>query len=114
MDGKLLFEVRKGIKAAAGIETLLVLTVAALYLAIVPRGVGPDKLMADAELLRCRLEQGGQIPFAVGKAVGELKAIVCLHTLHPDAPACIPLCQFFQEISGGIGEIGRASCRERV
>ena len=59
MDGKLLFEVRKGIKAAAGIETLLVLTVAALYFAIVPWGVGPDKLMADAELLCGRLEQGG-------------------------------------------------------
>ena len=105
MDGKLLFEVRKGIKAVAGIETLLVLTVAALYFAIVPWGVGPDKLMADAELLRGRLEQGGQIPFAVGKAVGELKAIVCLYTLHPDAPACIPLHQLFQEISGGIGRL---------
>ena len=105
MDGKLLFEVRKGIKAAAGIETLLVLTVAALYFAIVPWGVGPDKLMADAELLRGRLEQGGQIPFAVGKAVSELKAIVCLYTLHPDAPACIPLHQLFQEISGGIGRL---------
>ena len=105
MDGKLLFEVRKGIKAVAGIETLLVLTVAALYFAIVPWGVGPDKLMADAELLCSRLEQGGQIPFAVGKAVSELKAIVCLHTLHPDAPACIPLHQLFQEISGGIGRL---------
>ena len=105
MDDKLLFEVRKGIEAAAGIETLLVLTVAALYFAIVPWGVGPDKLMADAELLRGRLEQGGQIPFAVGKAVCKLKAIVCLHTLHPDAPACIPLHQLFQEISGGIGRL---------
>ena len=56
MDDKLLFEVRKGIEAAAGIETLLVLTVAALYLAIVPWGVRPDKLMADAKLLRGRLE----------------------------------------------------------
>ena len=95
MDGKLLFEVRKGIKAAAGIETLLVLTVAALYFAIVPWGVGPDKLMADAELLRGRLEQGGQIPFAVGKAVSKLKAVVCLDTLHLDTPACIPLYQLF-------------------
>ena len=92
MDGKLLFEVRKGIKAVAGIETLLVLTVAALYFAIVPWGVGPDKLMADAELLRGRLEQGGQIPFAVGKAVGELEAIIS-HTppgcpgVHTTSPA---------------------------
>ena len=105
MDGKLLFEVRKGIKAAAGIETLLVLTVAALYLAIVPRGVRSDELMTDAKLLRGCLEQGRQIPFAVGETVGKLKAIVRLHTLHPDAPACIPLHQLFQEISGGIGRL---------
>ena len=109
MDDKLLFEVRKGIEAAAGIETLLVLTVAALYFAIVPWGVGPDKLMADAELLRGRLEQGGQIPFAVGKAVGELKAVVCLDTLHLDTPASIPLYQLFQEIGRGVGRLLRIS-----
>lgn len=48
MDSKLLFEVCKRIKTAAGIETLLVLAVAALYLAIVSRGVRPDELMTDA------------------------------------------------------------------
>ena len=95
MDSKLLFKVCKGIKAVTRIKALLVLTVAALYFAIVPWGVGPDKLMADAELLRGRLEQGGQIPFAVGKAVGELKAVVCLDTLHPNTPAGIPLHQLF-------------------
>ena len=56
MDGKLLFEVRKGIKAVAGIETLLVLTVAALYFAIVPWGVRPDELVSDAEFFRCRFK----------------------------------------------------------
>ena len=58
MDGKLLFEVRKGVKVMAGIKPLLVLAVAALYLAIVSRGVRPDELMTDAKLLRGRLEQG--------------------------------------------------------
>ena len=57
-NSKLLFEVCKGIKTAARIETLLVLAVAALYLAIVSRGVRPDELMTDAKLLRGRLEQG--------------------------------------------------------
>ena len=95
MYSKLLFKVSKGIEAVGRVETFLVFPMAALNLAIVPGRVRPDELMADAELLRCRLEQGGQIPFAVGKAVGELKAIVCLHTLHPDAPASIPLYQLF-------------------
>lgn len=91
MDSKLLFEVCKGIKTAAGIETLLVLTVAALYLAIVPRGVRPDELMTDAKLLRGCLEQGRQIPFSVGETVGKLKAIVRLYALHPDTSAGVPL-----------------------
>ena len=50
MDSKLLFKVRKGVKAAAGIETLLVLTVAALYLAIVPRHPGSKQLMYNMML----------------------------------------------------------------
>ena len=37
------------------------------------------------------LKQGGQVPPAVGEAVGELKTVVRLDALHPDAPACIPL-----------------------
>ena len=103
MDSKLLFEVCKRIETAAGIETFLVFPVAALYLAIVSRGVRPDELMTDAKLLRGRLEQGRQIPFAVRKTVGKFETIIRLDALHPDAPARIPLHQLFQEISGRIG-----------
>lgn len=49
MDNKLFFEVLERIKTVAGVETLLVLTVAALHLAVVPWGVRADKLMADTE-----------------------------------------------------------------
>ena len=56
MYSKLLFKVSKGIEAVGRVETFLVFPVAALNLAIVPGRVRPDELVADAELLRCRLE----------------------------------------------------------
>ena len=91
MDSKLLFEVCKGIKTAAGIEALLVLTVAALYLSVVPGSIRADELMTDAELLRCHFKQRGKVSFAVGETVGKLKAIVRLYALHPDTSAGVPL-----------------------
>ena len=107
IDSKLLFKVCKGIKAVTRIKALLALTVAALNLTIMPWGIRSDELVANAKFLRCRLKQRGQIPLTVGKAVGELKAVVCLDTLHPDAPAGIPLHQLFQEISRGKGGLLR-------
>ena len=56
MDGKLLFEVRKGVKAVGRIEAFLVFPVTALYFAIVPWGVRPDELVSDAEFFRCRFK----------------------------------------------------------
>ena len=54
----------------------------------------------------------GQIPLAVGKTVGEFKAIVSLDTFHADAPAGIPLDQLFQEIGGGTGRLLRVGGQE--
>ena len=47
--------------------------------------------MLDAQLSGSILKKGLDIPFAVGKAVGKLKAIVCLDTFHTESPACVPL-----------------------
>lgn len=98
MDSELLCKVIQGIKAVAGIESLLVLPVAALHLAVVAGCVGADEFVADAQLSSGSLKQSGQIPLAVGKPVGKLKAIVGLDAFHPDAPAGIPLDQPFQEV----------------
>ena len=75
MDSKLLFKVCKGIKAVTRIKALLVLTVAALNLTIMPWGIRSDELVANAKFLRCRLKQRRQIPFTVGKAVGNSKPL---------------------------------------
>ena len=103
VNGELLCEVIQGIKAVAGIEALLVLAVAALHLSVVARGVGADELMSDAQLGGSGLKQSRQLPPAVGKAVGELKAIVGLNAFHPDAPAGIPADQLFEEVGRGEG-----------
>ena len=52
MDRKLLIKVCKGIKAVGRIEAFLVFSVAALYFAIMPRGVRPDELVTDAKFSR--------------------------------------------------------------
>ena len=52
MDGKLLGEVLEGVKAVGRIEAFLVFSVAALYFAIMPRGVRPDELVTDAKFSR--------------------------------------------------------------
>lgn len=49
--GKLLFKIVKGIEGVTGVEFFVVLTVAALYFAVVSWGVGPYELVTDAQFL---------------------------------------------------------------
>ena len=105
MDSELLCEVVQRVKAVRGIESFLVLPVAALQLAVVARRVGADKFVADTQLSGGGFKEGRQITAAVGEAVGELKTVVGLDTLHADAPACIPLKQLFQEVGGGMEKV---------
>ena len=107
------------IERVAGIESLLVLAVAALHLTVVPRGIRANQLMPDAQLSSRPLKQSRQLAFTVGKTVGELEAIVRLDTLHLDPAARIPRGQSAQEISrriGGLLRIGgeEAQARELV
>ena len=87
----------------AGIEAFLVLPVATFHLAVVTWGVGTDEFMTDTQTGSSSLKEGGQIPLAVGKTVGELKAIVGLDAFHPNAPTGIPFEQLSEEISRRVG-----------
>ncbi|KAB4818083.1 hypothetical protein GAG89_26485 [Bacteroides thetaiotaomicron] len=55
-----------------------------------------DELMPDAQKLCGSFKQGGQVPLEIEVAVGKLKAIVDLDTLHGDAPSPEPLGSSFQ------------------
>ena len=57
MDRKLLCEIVQRIECVAGIESFLVLAVAALPLAVVPRGIRANQLMPDAQLSSRPLKQ---------------------------------------------------------
>ena len=107
MDGKLLGEVLEGVKAVGRIETLLILPVATLHLAVVSWRVGTDEFMPDAQLGSGDLKQGGQIPSAVGETIGELKTVVRLDAFHPDTSAGVPLEQLLEEIRGRKGVLLR-------
>ena len=95
VDGELISKVIKGIKGVGRIETLLILPMAALDLAVVGWSIGTNKLVPDAELCGGVLKESRNIPFGIGKAVGELKAVVSLDALNVNAPAGIPMDQPF-------------------
>ena len=98
MDGELLIKIVQRIKTVAGIEAFLVLPVAALHFSVVPWCVGTDELVVYTELCSGSLKQGGQVTFAVGETISELKSVVRLDALHPDTPAGIPLEQPLQKV----------------
>ena len=112
VDSELSGEVIQGVKTVAGIEAFLVLTVAALHLAVVARRIRPDELVADTQLGGGGLKQSREIPLAIGKSVGKFKTVVGLDTFHADSPAGIPLEQLFQEIGGGTGGLLRVGGQE--
>ena len=85
-----------------GIKAFLILAMASFHFSIVSRRVRPDELMTYAELLCGGFKQSRQFPLCIGKTVGKLKAIICLHTLHLNSPASKSLYQLTQEICRGI------------
>ena len=78
-----------------GLEPFLILPAAVLHAAIMPWSIGADELMPDIQLGGSLLEKRWNIPLAVGKAFGKLKAIVGLDTFHTNASAGMPPDQAF-------------------
>ena len=57
MNGELLCKVIQRVEVVARIEALLILTVAALDFAVVPRRIRADQLVPDAQLGGCLFKQ---------------------------------------------------------
>ena len=112
VDSKLFGEVIQRVKVVAGVKPFLVLPVAAFRLAVVAGCIRTDEFVPDAWFSGGSFKQGGKVPLAVGKAVGELKTVIRLDALHPDASAGIPFDQLFQEIGRGISGLLRISPQE--
>ena len=112
VDSELVGKVIKGKERVGRIEAFLIFSVAAFDLAVMAWSIGADQLVPDTQLGSSGLKQGGQIPLAVGKAIGKFKAIVSLNAFHLNAPAGIPFDQPFEEVSGGISGLLRVSGEE--
>lgn len=76
------------------------------------RCIGTDELVPDAQPSSSCFKQRGKIPPAGGKAVAELKPVVCLNTLYPNTSASVPSDQFVQEVGGGVGGLFRVGSQK--
>ena len=55
--GELGLEVLEGVKLVCSVEAFVILSMAALHLAVVPGGVRADELVTDAQLTQRRLKE---------------------------------------------------------
>ena len=78
-------KVGEGIETVRIVETLLILTMTAFHLSIVAGSIGADELVANSQLSGRCLKEGFQIAPATRKAIGELKTVIGLNTLHGNA-----------------------------
>ena len=103
MGSELSGEVIQGVKAVAGIEAFLILSVTTLHFAVVARRIGADEFVANTQLDSSGLKQSREIPLAVGETIGKFKAVIRLDAFHADSTAGKPLEQLLQKIGGGKG-----------
>ena len=85
MHGQLCSEVGKGVEAMGVVEATLILTVAALYLAVVAGRVGTNQLVPNAQLCGGPLKERDQFTVGLCKAIGKLKPVVSLDTFDGEA-----------------------------
>ena len=107
MDSKLICEIVQGEKAVTGVEAFLIFSVTAFHLAVVAGRVGTDKLVANPQFGSSGFKECRKLPFAVGKTIGEFKAVICLNTFHFDAMPGIPGSHLFEKIGRRIGGLFR-------
>ena len=80
MHSQLSVEVGKRVEAIGIVEAMLILTVAALYLAIVTGRIGTNQLVLNVKLCSGLLKERDQFTVRLSKAVGQLKSVVSLDT----------------------------------
>ena len=81
-DSKLFGKVIKGIEGVAGVELLIILSVASFYFAVVARCKGFDFLVPDSELGKCFFKECQRFVLTVAHFICKFKPLVCLNTLN--------------------------------
>ena len=83
------------------IEALIILSVAAFYLSVMPWGKRPDDFIADPMQFQVFPEKSGLFPVG-GKTVGKFGSVISLDTLDCTGKS---LHQIIYKRSGGIGAV---------
>ena len=105
MHSQLSVEVGKRVEAIGIVEAMLILTVAALYLAIVTGRIGTNQLVPNAQLCGGFLKERDQFTVGLSKAVGKLKSVVSLDTFDGEAVPFEESICFLQKVRRGVGAL---------
>ena len=90
-DSKLFGKVIEGIEGVAGVELLIVFSVAAFYLAVVARCEGFDFLVPDTEFSQCFLKECQGFVLTVSHFICKFKPIISLDTACLNRMSCVIL-----------------------
>ena len=101
-DSKLFGEVIEGIEGMAGVELLIIFSVAAFYLTVVAWCKGFDFLVPDTEFSQCFLKECQRLILTVSHLICKFKPIICLNTLNSIGEF---FHYMFQKLCGGIGAL---------
>ena len=105
MHSQLSIEVGKRVEAMGIVEATLILTVAALYLAIVTGRIGTNQLVPNAKLCSGPLKERDRFTVGLIKAVGKLKPVVSLDTFDGKAVPFEESICFLQKVRRGVGAL---------
>ena len=105
MHSELSIEVGKRVEAMGVVEATLILTVAALYFAIVTGRIGTNQLVPNAQLCSGFLKERDQFTVGLSKAVGKLKSVVSLDTFDGKAVPFEESICFLQKVRRGVGAL---------
>ena len=105
MHSELSIEVGKRVETMGVVEATLILTVAALYFAIVTGRIGTNQLVPNAQLCSGFLKERDQFTVGLSKAVGKLKSVVSLDTFDGKAVPFEESICFLQKVRRGVGAL---------
>ena len=113
MHSELSIEVGKRVETMGVVEATLILTVAALYFAIVTGRIGTNQLVPNAQLCSGFLKERDQFTVGLSKAVGKLKSVVSLDTFDGKAVPFEESICFLQKVRRGVGALFIVSSAEQ-
>ena len=97
----------------SGIETFIILTVAALYFAIVPWSKWTNQFVLYTMLLKAYLKNSRLVRATIrAEALGKFLTVVCLNTFNRYASPLVPSNEFLKKIGRRVCALFTVRCQE--